>query len=161
MIFLNSCSTIPKGATVIQNFNSQEYLGTWYEIARMDVSFEKNLINTSANYSLLKNGNIQVINRGYNTKTNTWKEAKGIAKFIGNTTEGKLKVSFFRPFYGNYNIIALDKDYNYSLVVGNNLSYLWILSREKTIPDSIKEQYTSIAKNIGFPIDELIWVKQE
>src|SRR4051794_37755043 len=96
---LESCRTIPKGAVAVKPFDIEKYLGKWYEIARFDFRFEKNLNNTTANYSFNKDGSIKVVNRGYNYKTDEWKEAIGKAKFVSSTNEARLKVSFFGPFY--------------------------------------------------------------
>ena len=150
-----------KNAKPVQNFDANRYLGTWYEIARFDFRFEKNMDNTSAQYSLDKNGNINVLNSGYDYIKNKWKKADGVAKFRGNKNIGALKVSFFGPFYSAYNVIALDDNYRYALVSGKNLDYLWILSRDKSIPDEVKSNYLQIAENIGFDISKLIWVKHD
>jgi len=154
-----SCSTIPNGAKPIEPFDKEKYLGKWYEIARMDFRFERDLNNTTAFYSVNNDGTIKVDNQGYNYKTKEWKQAIGKAKFVVSPNVAKLKVSFFGPFYGAYNVIALDKDYKYSLVAGKNLKYLWILSRETSIPDSIKQEYLQIAEKLGFKTIELIWVE--
>lgn len=153
----NSCSNIPKGATAVKPFDKQKYLGQWYEIARKDFSFERDLNNVTATYSLNENGTIKVLNRGYNYKNKEWKEAIGKAKLAGEPDEAKLKVSFFGPFYAAYNVIAIDNDYKYALVVGKNTEYLWILSRETTIPDEIKQQYLKIAADHGFTTSNLGW----
>jgi apolipoprotein D and lipocalin family protein len=102
--------------------------GTWYEIARFDYKFEKDLDNVTAQYSFKENGEIKVLNSGYNTKTKEWKSATGSAKFRKDKTTAALKVSFFKPFYAGYNVIAIDKDYKYALIAGQNLKYLWLLS---------------------------------
>src|SRR5690606_23505447 len=115
---LNSCASIPRNAKAVKNFNIDKYLGTWYEIARFDFRFEKNLDNVSAQYSLDKKGNVIVLNSGYNYKKEEWKKADGLAKFRGNTNVAKLKVSFFGPFYSGYNVIAIDENYQYALVAG-------------------------------------------
>jgi len=159
-VLLVSCSSIPKGAVAIKPFDKARYLGTWYEIARMDFRFERNLNNTTANYSLNNDGTIKVVNRGFNYVTNKWSEAIGKAKPRGSGDEAKLKVSFFGPFYGGYNVIALDDQYKYALVAGNNLKYLWILSRETSIPDDVRQEYLEIANKLGFNTSVLIWVEQ-
>ena len=155
------CSNIPDGTTAITGFNKDRYLGTWYEIARFDSRFEKNLKNTTAAYSLNENGTIKVVNKGYNYVKNEWEQVTGKAKFRGDDTVAALKVSFFGPFYGGYNVIALDSDYQYALVAGGDLKYLWILSRTTTIPDDVKQQYLQIAKNIGYATNNLVWVKHD
>jgi apolipoprotein D and lipocalin family protein len=150
-------TTIPKGAVAVKPFNIEKYLGTWYEIARMDFRFERNFNNVTATYSFKKSGAIKVDNRGYNYKTKEWKKAIGKAKFVGDPTEARIEVSFFGPFYAPYNVIAIDSEYRYALVAGKNVKYLWILSREITIPEDIKQQYLALAQEIGFKTDALIW----
>jgi len=161
VLFFGSCIGIPKGATAVSPFEKEKYLGLWYEIARFDFRFERNLNNTTAQYSINADGSIKVLNTGYNYKTKKWSQAIGKAKFIAEPTVARLKVSFFGPFYAGYNVIALDKVYKYALVAGNNLDYLWILSREKTIPPEIKESYLKIAKNLGYATSSFIWVQQD
>ena len=160
-LLLVSCnaSAIPEKAKPIENFDVNRYLGTWYEIARFDFYFEKDLDNTTAQYSLDKKGNVKVLNQGFHVKEKEWKKAEGIAKFRGEENVGALKVSFFGPFYAGYNIIALDPAYKYALVAGKNLDYLWILSREKSIPEDVKQQYLTLAKEIGYDLSRLIWVQ--
>jgi apolipoprotein D and lipocalin family protein len=147
------------GAIAVKPFDSNKYLGKWYEIARLDFKFERDLNNTTANYSLNEDGSIKVVNRGFNYITNEQKEAVGKAKFVGPRDEGKLKVSFFGPFYSGYNVIALDPEYMYALIAGKNLKYLWILSRETTIPENIKQEYLKKAQDLGYNTSELIWVE--
>lgn len=159
LLTFNSRSTIPEGVTAVKPFNVLKYKGKWYEIARLDFRFERNLNNTTANYSVNKDGTLKVDNRGFNYKTMKWAEAAGIAKFVGKPDTAMLKVSFFRPFYAGYNVIALDREYKYALVAGKNLSYLWILSRETKIPESIKQNYLKMAENLGFKTSSLIWVE--
>lgn len=153
--------TIPQGATAIKSFEKEKYLGKWYEIARIDFYFEKNLNNTTAEYSLKKNGDIKVDNKGYNVKKGKWEQAIGNARFVEGENTAMLKVSFFGPFYGGYNVIALDDNYKYALVAGESLEYLWILSRETNIPDSIKNKYMKIAKDIGYNTSDLLWIKHD
>lgn len=154
-----SCTTIPEGVTAVTPFAKEKYLGKWYEIARLDFKYEKDLNNTTAQYSLNDDGTIKVFNRGYNTKTKEWTESAGKAKFVGDTNEAMLKVSFFGPFYSGYNVIAIDPDYKYALVAGESFKYLWILSREKTIPKNIKENYLQKAEKIGYKTADLLWVE--
>ncbi|WP_313368264.1 lipocalin family protein [Sphingobacterium mizutaii] len=159
--FLNSCASIPKGAEAVKNFEMGRYLGTWYEIARFDFSFEKDLDNVSAQYSLNDDGSVKVLNSGYNYKKGKWKKAIGLAKFSDNMHIAELKVSFFGPFYSGYNVIALDENYRYALVAGKSLKYLWILSRTKDIPDGIKKSFLDSAQRIGYDTSKLIWVKHD
>ncbi len=158
---MNSCSSIPNGAKAIQKFDKEKYLGKWYEIARLDFVFEKNLNNTTAEYSLKDDGSIKVANKGYNYIKNKNVESIGKAKFVNDSNEGRLKVSFFGPFYSGYNILAIDSEYKYVLVVGKNIKYMWLLSRDKTMPENTKEKYLKIAKDLGFDTSALIWVKHD
>lgn len=165
-LLTTSCMGVPDNVKVIERFDANQYLGTWYEIARLDHSFERDLDKVTATYSMRDDGGIKVINRGFNSKTKEWKEAEGKAYFVdpinadGSHT-GKLKVSFFGPFYGAYNIIELDKPYyNYVMLCGPDKSYFWILSRTPQLPYPIKQHLTSKAKELGFETDKLIYPVQ-
>ncbi|WP_291860156.1 lipocalin family protein [Marinilabilia sp.] len=145
----------------MEPFYIERYLGKWYEIARLDFKYERNLNNVTAEYSWNDSGSIRVVNRGYNTVEQEWQEAIGKAKFVGEANVAKLKVSFFGPFYSGYNVIAIDENYNYALVAGKNLDYLWILSRKTTIPDKIKERFLKIAGDIGYDTSDLLWPEHD
>lgn len=160
-LLLTGCQVKPPKAQPVRNFEAEKYLGKWYEIARMDFRFERGLEQTTAEYSLRKDGKIKVVNRGYNPEKKEWKEAVGKAKFRDGRNIGALKVSFFGPFYSGYNVIALSGDYKYALVAGKNLDYLWILSRHPSIPEEIKADFLARAKAVGYKVDELIWVRQQ
>lgn len=161
LLLFNSCSVgIPEGATAIKGFNSEKYLGKWYEIARFDYRFEKNMDQVTAEYSLNPDGTIRVQNRGYNYVKKEWKESVGEARFVNDKSEARLKVSFFKPIWAGYNVIDIDDDYQNALVVGNSTKYIWILSRNKEIPNSIRERFLVKAQKLGYKTDELIWVKQ-
>lgn len=158
---LLGCTSIPKGLKPVANFDVERYLGTWYEIARLDHSFEKNLSNVSAEYAWNPDGTISVTNRGYNIKKAEWKDIQGTAKFLGKDSIGSLKVSFFGPFYGGYHVIALDQEtYHYAMVAGPSRSYLWILSRAKTLDENIYMDLVSQAENWGFDTTQVIKVQQ-
>lgn len=161
MIGVNSCKTMPQNAQPVSPFDVQKYLGTWYEIARFDFKFERDLNNVSAQYRLGENGEIQVLNSGYNTVKKEWTKADGIAKFRGDENVAALKVSFFGPFYSGYNVISIDNQYQYALVAGKSLDYLWILSRTKSIPEAVKNQYIEIAKELGYQTDKLLWIAHD
>lgn len=161
LISFFSCSTIPKGVSAVTPFEKEKYLGKWYEIARFDFKFERGLNNTTAEYFLQTNGKIKVVNKGYDYAQKKWKEAVGKAKFAGDDKTAMLKVSFFGPFYGGYNVIAIDQEYKYALVSGSSLEYLWILSREKTIPVDIKTTYLEMAEKLGFKTSNLLWVEHD
>ncbi|MCD7973743.1 MAG: lipocalin family protein [Candidatus Azobacteroides sp.] len=151
---------LPKDLKVVEPFDASRYMGKWYEIARMDYIHEKNLINTTAEYSLNQDGTVTVVNRGYNYKKEKEEQVTGKAKFAEYAHKGKLKVSFFGPFYDDYNVIALDDDYKYAMVAGKNLDYLWLLSRETTIPYEVQKDFLSQAEALGYNIDKLTWVEQ-
>ena len=154
-ILISACVSIPENITPVTGFDIDQYLGTWYEIARLDHSFER----VTAKYSLRDDGSIKVLNRGFDPEKNRWKETIGKAYFVGDSNIGRLKVSFWGPFYGAYNIIDLDKkNYSYSLVCGPNKSYLWILSREPHMEESLKSELINKAKALGFETDKMTYV---
>lgn len=160
-VFLSACTGIPAGVTPVKDFELNRYLGKWYEVARLDHSFERGLEQVSAQYSLNPNGSVKVVNRAYSTTKKKWSEAVGKAKFVQDPKTGYLKVSFFGPFYGSYVVFELDKQgYEYAFVSGPDLSYLWLLSRKKTIDPKVKARFVEQAKEIGFDTDKLIFVKQ-
>lgn len=159
LIMRKNSKGAPKGAVPVQPFEAEKYMGDWYEVARMSNHFEKNLINTTAHYELQDDGSVKVINRGYHSRTNSMKEAIGKAKFTASSSIGKLKVSFFYPFYAAYNVIAIDPAYKFALVAGKDLNYLWILSRENGIPEEIRRDYLKLAHQLGYNISKLIWVE--
>lgn len=160
-LLLHGCTGIPEGVTVIKDFNVNRYQGKWYEIARLDHSFERGLHRITAEYRLRDDNGIDVINRGYNEETGEWEQAQGRAYFIDTPDSGRLKVSFFGPFYGGYNIIELDKlNYAYALVAGPDRSYLWILSRTPVLDRAILDKLVHKAKTLGFATNQLIYPKQ-
>ncbi len=158
---LISCAGIPEGFTAVTDFDAERYLGKWYEIARFDFKYEKDLKNTTAEYSRNDDGTVKVLNRGFNYVKNEKEEAVGKAMFRGEPTVAELKVSFFGPFYAGYNVVAIDKDYQYALIVGDNKDYIWILSRTKTIPEDVKQSYIDIACKGGYDISRFVWVEHD
>src|SRR5690606_13482708 len=160
--YLMSCKAMPKHAKPVDNFEIDKYLGLWYEIARIDFKHEEYLNQVTATYSKNPDGSIHVLNKGYHVLDKEWKTAEGKARFRGKDTSiAKLKVTFFGPFYSGYNVIDLTKDYNYALVAGKNLDYLWILSRKPFIPDNIKDRFLKKAQSIGYDTDRLLWIEHE
>jgi len=156
----NGCSGTPEGVEPVSGFELDRYLGTWYEIGRLDHRFERGLSEVTATYSLRDDGGVQVVNRGYKIDAGEWDEAVGKAYLVGDADIGQLKVSFFGPFYGGYNVIGLDRTgYQYSLVAGPDRSYLWILSRTPEMnPDSL-QALVKKAEDLGFATSELIFVE--
>lgn len=157
---LCGCTGVPEGVDVVTGFDLKRYLGTWYEVARLDHRFERGLSDVTATYSLRDDGGVHVVNRGYNAVSGEWDEAVGKAYFIGDSDIGRLKVSFFGPFYGGYNIIELDNAaYQHSLVAGPDRSYLWILSRTPALDRDTLSALLTRASDLGFATDELIFVE--
>jgi len=156
---LTGCVKIPANVQPVDGFNINKYMGTWYEIARLDHSFERGLTQVSAEYSLREDGGVRVVNRGYSEKKKTWKEAEGKAYFVGRPDQGYLKVSFFGPFYGSYIIFDLDhQNYQYSLVCGPDTSYLWLLARSPQMDQELKDILIAKAAALNFDTDKLIFV---
>lgn len=161
-VFLSGCVALPQNVQPVGNFKLERYLGQWYEVARLDHSFERGLSKVTADYSLRDDGGVRVLNRGYSAADQKWKEAEGKAYFVGQPDQGYLKVSFFGPFYGAYVIAELDhENYQYSLVTGPNTSYLWILSRTPTLDAATKDRLVKKASSLGFDTSKLIFVSQD
>jgi apolipoprotein D and lipocalin family protein len=155
---LTGCAAMPN-VKPVDDFQVERYLGTWYEIARLDHSFERGLSRVTAQYSPRKGGGLNVVNRGYSEKQGKWKKANGRAYFRGRTDVGSLKVTFFWPFYGSYLVFALDRDaYQWALVSGGTSKYLWILSRTPRIPDDLKARLLETVKAAGYDTSKLIFV---
>ncbi|ALM51543.1 lipocalin family protein [Halomonas huangheensis] len=159
-ITLASCTGIPKGTQPINDFVLDDYLGRWYEIARFDHSFEEGLDCVTADYSLREDGGVRVINRGVNLENGEIDVAEGKAYPLGDANEGRLKVSFFGPFYASYNILALDEQGQWSLVTGPDRDYLWILSRTPQLDMDTRQQLVERARNLDFPVEQLLDVEQ-
>ena len=156
---LMGCVGIPDNVKPVDNFKLNNYLGKWYEIARLDHSFERGLSRVTAAYSLRDDGGIKVLNRGFSAKDGVWKEAEGKAYFVKDADQGYLKVSFFGPFYGSYIIFELDhENYQYALVSGPDKSYLWLLARRPTLNEAIKKGLIDKAAALGFDTNKLIFV---
>lgn len=157
-MLLSGCLGMPETVKPVTNFEKERYLGTWYEIARLDHSFERGLSQVTAEYSQRPDGGIAVINRGYLEKKQQWQEATAKAFFVNDEREGYLKVSFFGPFYGSYVIFHLDEqDYQYAFVSGANTDYLWLLARTPTVAPDVMQQFLAMAKARGFATDKLIY----
>jgi len=159
VFLLTGCVGIPENVKPVDNFRLEKYLGAWYEIARLDHSFERDLTRVTANYSLRDDGGVRVLNRGYSVKEKRWKEAEGKAYFVRGTDQGYLKVSFFGPFYGSYIVFELDhENYQYSLVCGPDKSYLWLLARNPEMKKDLKDSLIAKAATLRFDTSKLIFV---
>ncbi len=162
MILLSGCVGVPTGVTPVQDFELDAYLGTWYEIARLDHRFERGLEQVSATYRRREGGGVDVLNRGYNASTKTWKQAQGRASFVSEPNIGHLKVSFFGPFYGSYIVFEQDpSSASHAFVSGPNRSYLWLLARERQVPRAIAKRFVELSASLGYDVEQLIWVKQD
>ena len=151
-----ACTRLPEGITPVQGFELKRYLGQWHEVARLDHRFERGLTRVTATYSLRDDGSVKVVNRGWDPAKAQWKEAEGRAVFIGSGSEGRLKVSFFGPFYGAYTIIVLDPD-RYSMVCGPDRSYFWILARVPKLDSGTLKMLLGQAQDLGFATDKLVF----
>ena len=159
---LTGCLGYPDSVTPVDDFVLDRYLGQWYEIARLDHSFEKGLEQVTATYSLRDDGGVRVINRGYSPHTKRWQTAEGKAFFVQEPDIGYFKVAFFGPFYGSYVVFELDKDnYQYAFIAGANHSYLWFLSRTPTVSEELMARFIHQAQQLGFNTAELIYVRHE
>lgn len=157
---LAGCTSLPKGVQPIDDFELDRYLGTWYEIARLDHRFERGLSRVTANYSLRADGGVAVQNRGYSATSGEFEDAIGKAYYVGESSSGHLKVSFFGPFYGSYIIFNLDPQYQHAFVSGYNKKYLWLLSRIPAVSDVVISQFKGEAQRLGFDTSQLIMVDQ-
>ena len=144
---------------VVPHVELEKYLGKWYEIAHLPAKFQEGCNETTATYTLLKDGSISVLNQS--TKNGKMKQAKGKAKVVDKNSNAKLKVTFFWPFYGDYWIIKLGNDYEYSVVGTPNRKYLWILSRTPQMDDKLYSQLVEYAKSKGFDVNKLIKTLQK
>lgn len=161
-LVLVGCVGKPDNIEPVSDFDLQRYLGTWYEIARLDHRFERGLSKVTANYTLRDDGGVRVLNRGYSAKKGEWKQAEGKAYFVEDANTGYLKVSFFGPFYGSYIVFVLDKEnYQHAVVSGPDKSYLWILARTPEIDETLKKRLIRKAAEKGFNTAKLIFVEHK
>jgi len=161
LLLLSGCMGMPSGVRPVADFDAERYLGTWYEIARLDHRFERGLSRVSAEYARRDDGGITVRNRGYLADEKKWKDIQGKAYFVESPDTGYLKVSFFGPFYGSYVVFELDRqDYRYALVSGPDLSYLWLLARSPTLDAATRDRLVARAAAAGFDTSKLIFVDQ-
>lgn len=160
LFFFVGCAQKHAPLPTVKQVELQKYIGDWYEIARFEHFFEEGCKNVSATYVLKTNGEIKVTNRCTMLEDDRKKEAIGVA-YATDTTNAKLKVSFFRPFYGDYWILELADDYSYALVGAPSREYLWILSRTKNLDTVTKENLIAKITALGFDAAKLIWTIQE
>ena len=159
LLWLSGCASLPEGIEPVADFDLDAYLGKWYELARLDHRFERDLQEVTAEYRLNQDGTIKVINRGYSTTSGEWKEIEGRASPARGADEGFLKVSFFGPFYGGYCVFELDPGGQYAFVAGSNRSYLWFLARTPNVDQRVWDRFEARAGALGFDTDKLIRVE--
>ena len=161
LLALSACATRPPdGVQAVTDFDVSRYAGHWVELARIDHHYEKGLIQTTADYTPQADGTVRVVNRGYDPKKKEWRSAEGKARFIGDTDTAALKVSFFGPFYGGYNVVALDPNYQWALVIGSDVDSMWILSRTRALPPGVRNRLLARARELGVDLDKVLWVDQ-
>jgi len=157
-VALAGCVSGPKvNNAPVAALDLNRYLGEWYEIARFDHSFERGVEQAKANYTQNADGTIKVVNTGIRDG----KPKTAIGKGKTTDTPGLLRVSFFGPFYADYRVMLIDKDYSHALVGSGSADYLWILSRTPCLPETAKSELLAEAQRRGYVTDKLIWVKQK
>ena len=162
LVMLAGCATVPRGLAPVGDFDARRYLGTWYEIARLDHSFERDLTHVRATYSPMADGRIEVVNRGYDSRVKSWQEIRGTARLAGEPELGSLLVSFFPPFEAGYHVIALDRQaYRWAIVAGPNRKFLWVLSRTPRIDPALRGKLWHIVEEAGYDPGLLIKVPQD
>lgn len=161
VIYATRNPRIPQGIHPITGFDVNRFLGKWYELARIEHHFEQGLQRTQAEYSRMRNGSILVTNRGYDPHHKKWRISQGRAKFALSSDIAALKVSFFGPFYGGYNVVALDDNYQWAMIIGSRLDYFWILSRAPTLPTGVKKLLMQQAQQLGIELSKVAWIHQD
>lgn len=156
ILLVSSCGKLTVDNSVIDTLDVNRFAGKWYEIARYDHWFERGMTHTTATYTLQTDGTIKVVNAG--RKNGKAKDITGKAR----TTEqpALLRVSFFGPFYSDYRILMLGKDYDYALIGGSTDNYLWILARQPALTPAQKERIMAEAQRRGYDLEQIIWIEQ-
>lgn len=156
LCLLTACKSSQKvNNEVVKEFQLERFLGTWYEIARFDHRFEKEMHHTMAFYSLDADGRLKVVNTGIRDGKEKVAEGKGKT----TDTPAHLRVSFFGPFYADYRVLLLDEEYSYALIGSKSSRYLWILARAPQLTETALEHLLDEAQRRGYNVDELIWVE--
>ena len=148
------CSTVRStdDIPVVKGFDAVRYMGSWHEVARLPKWYERNMIHVSAEYSL-DGDTLRIKNCGW--RDNEMKVSTAVGHFAGPSDEGAFRISFFRPFYGDYRIIWLSPDCDLALVTGGDRSSLWILARSSTIPVERRDMLVKMASDWGFDVSKL------
>ena len=153
VLFLSGCSP-DRAIPAVDNFDLNQYMGTWYEIARLPNRFERGMTQVSAQYTLLSSGEVEIINRGI--KNDRKKSVRGIARIPRKACGAELEVSFFKPFFSSYRIVQLGPDYRYSIVIGSNRKLLWVLARTPALSPQDRAEIKDFLLKHNFPPDQLI-----
>lgn len=161
LLTLAACSMprTPEGIQPVTGFDANRFTGHWHEVARIDHSFERGLRQASATYSRNDDGSLHVINRGYDPRRMEWKEVEGTARFTGDPTRAALQVSFFGPFAGGYNVVALDENYQWAMVMGSSRDHLWILSRTPYLSWHVRDHLVERARIMGVDVGKIVWAQ--
>jgi apolipoprotein D and lipocalin family protein len=160
VLSLVACTGKPEGIEPISAFDSERYLGKWYEVARIENRFEQGLSQVTATYTARDDGGITVVNRGFDMSEARWKEAIGKAYFVDDRSSAHLKVSFFGPFYASYIAFHVGENYDHAFITGNSKDYLWLLSRTPSVSETTKADFLSQAQKLNFDLTNLVWVEQ-
>ena len=161
-MLLAACTGVPQGIEPVRPFDLQRYKGEWFEIMRLDHSFERGLTNVTATYTPAADGSVRVVNRGFDRRKCRWREAEGRAVFLGAPDTASLAVTFFWPFSGGYHVFSLDRDaYAWAVVSGPSTEYLWILARRPDLPAATRDRLVEQARRLGFPVQNLILVDHD
>lgn len=151
---LCACSRQPESAlSTVDRVDLSRYMGTWYEIAHLPNWFQKKCVSETTAHYTLKNEHVVVLNR-CKIRDGSWASASGIAYPVAGSGNAKLRVSFFRPFYGDYWVIALDPSYQWVLVGSPQRDYGWILSRTPSLPASTLQRILHQASQLGYQPDQ-------
>jgi apolipoprotein D and lipocalin family protein len=156
---VSGCTGKPEGVEPVRPFDIERYKGEWFEIMRLDHSFERGLTNVTATYTLRPDGAVSVLNKGFDRENCRWREAEGRAVFQGPSDTASLSVTFFWPFAGGYHVFALDQQkYSWAMIAGPSRDYLWILARRTDLSPEIRDRLVNRARSLGFPVEGLILV---
>lgn len=158
ILFLG-CSAPKAHLPTVASVDLQRYSGLWYEIARYENRFEKGCVGASATYEI-KADHVSVTNRCYDAGGTITGEAEGKAYSL-DERNSTLEVSFFWPFYGDYQIIMLDPHYRYSVVGEPSRRYLWILARSQHLDDETKRTIIQALPAFGYDPAQLYWCRYE
>ena len=164
---LAGCASVPPRGmapvNLVDDVHVERYLGRWYEIARYQTGFEKNIYGATTEYSLRQDGRIQVVNSGYkNSLDGNYTEVRAVAWVPNPEVPAALKVRFFSLFAADYMIIGLDgENYDWAVVGNNSRDFLWFLSRTHVIDESLYRKMEDIARSEGFDVESLYRVPQK